>query len=41
MERSEIQREGGVQVNAGMDFSVLTEYLVMSCLSEGENLSDL
>lgn len=33
--RSEIERVGGVQLNVSMDFSVLTEYLVMSCLSEG------
>lgn len=33
--RTEIEREGSVQLNVGKDFSVLTEYLVMSCLSEG------
>lgn len=33
--RNEIERDGVVQLNVSMDFSLLTEYLVMSCLSEG------
>lgn len=31
--RSAVEMEGGVHLNVCMDFFVLTEYLVMSCLS--------
>lgn len=39
--RSEMEKEGGVPLNVGIDFSVLTEYLFMFSLSQGYNLSDL